>query len=185
MRILLTGHGCAPDSGSEPGMTWNWAVNLARNNDVWFITHAHFRPEIERHMVREPIPRLHFTYTGRLGWWDPLRLPSLRGIRFHYVFWLRRVLQLARELDALHDFDVVHHLGWSTVSAPPLLGRLGKPFVWGPVGGGQTTPTALLGCYGRELPAELLRTLRVRTPALLPCSSARRIRRGGCLLGEP
>jgi glycosyltransferase involved in cell wall biosynthesis len=161
MRILLTGHSCSPNSGSEAGITWNWAANLARSHDVWVITHAYFRPAIEAQLAREPMPRLRFVYTDRLGWWDPLRFPSKRGIQLHYHFWQRRVLQVAAELDAVHDFDLVHHVGWGTVSAPPLLWRLGKPFIWGPLGGGQVTPWRLLGSFGRAIPSELLRTLRV------------------------
>lgn len=168
MRILLVGHGCAPDMGSEPGITWNWALNLAARHDVWVVTHAHFRPAIERFLERHPQPRLRFAYVGRLGWWDPLRLPSIRGIRLHYWAWQRRVLALAREMDAEHDFDLVQHVSWGTVGLPPLLGRLGKPFVWGPVGGGQTTPLALLPGFGRALPMELLRSLRVWTAPFSP-----------------
>jgi glycosyltransferase involved in cell wall biosynthesis len=168
MRILLTGHGCAPNMGSEPGVTWNWAVNLAKTNDVWVITHEYFRPAIESYLAAHPMPRLHFTYVGRLGRWDMLHLPSLRGIRLHYLFWRHRVLKIARELDEQHDFDIMHHVSWNTVSSPPLLWRLNKPFVWGPVGGGQVTPVALLGGYGLKLPFELLRTLRVRLLHLSP-----------------
>jgi len=168
MRILLTGIACAPDAGSEPGITWNWAENLAAEHDVWVITHGYFRPAIERRLAEQPLPRLRFVYTGRLGWWDMLRLPSHRGLRLHYMAWRRHVLRLARALDAKHDFDLVHHVSWNTISAPPLLGELGKPFVWGPVGGGQTTPLALLGGFGVAAPLEVLRSLRVDLLACLP-----------------
>ncbi|MGG5817706.1 glycosyltransferase family 4 protein [Falsiroseomonas sp. HW251] len=165
MRILLSGIACAPDAGSEPGITWNWAENLAADHDVWVITHEYFRPAIERYLAEHPLPRLRFTYTGRLGWWDMLRLPSQRGIRLHYVAWQRHVLRIARELDAEHDFDLIHHVSWSTIGAPPRLGELGKPFIWGPLGGGQTTPWPLLREFGWQAPLEVVRSLRI---ALLP-----------------
>src|SRR4029453_6487332 len=44
----------------------------------------------------------------------------------------------------LHHFDVAHHVGWCTISAPPLLWRLPIPLVLGPGGGGPTTPPPLL-----------------------------------------
>ena len=168
MRILIAGHGCCPGVGSEPGVTWNWAVHLAIENDVWVITHEHFKPAIDAYLLEHPCPRLNFVYTGRLGWFDPLRLPSQRGIRLHYIFWRWRVLRLARELDAQHDFDIVHHLSWATVSAPPLLWKVGKPFVWGPVGGGQVAPWAFFRYFGRNAPLEILRTFRIRLLPLLP-----------------
>ncbi|WP_431266719.1 glycosyltransferase family 4 protein [Dankookia sp. P2] len=168
MKILIAGHGCCPGVGSEPGVTWNWAVHLAADNDVWVITHEHFKPAIEAFLAEHPCPRLSFVYTGRLGWFDPLRLPSQRGIRLHYVLWRWRVLRLARALDAQHDFDIVHHISWATVSAPPLLWQVGKPFVWGPVGGGQVTPGAFLRYFGLSAPLEMLRTFRIRLLSMLP-----------------
>lgn len=168
MKVLLIGHGCAPDMGSEPGNTWNWAKNLADHADVWIITHAYWRPYIQSYVTTNPIPRLQFVYTERLGWWDPLRLPSGRFIHLHYFFWQRHVLRKAAELDAALNFDLIHHVGWGTVSAPPSLWKLGKPFVWGPLGGGQTAPIAMLRCLGMALPGEMLRSLRVTLVPFLP-----------------
>lgn len=168
MKVLLVGHGCAPNRGSEPGVTWNWAINLAEKAKVWVITHEFFRPAIEEYVAEHPVDSLHFAYVGRVGWWDPLRLPSQRFIRFHYMFWQRRVLELARELDGIVDFDLIHHISWGTVSAPPLLWKLRKPFIWGPVGGGQTAPFRMISCYGTKIPTEFLRTLRINMLPFLP-----------------
>jgi glycosyltransferase involved in cell wall biosynthesis len=75
--------------------------------------------------------------------------------------WVRAVVAAAKRLIATEPIDIVHHVGWSTLSVPPLLWRTGKPFVWGPVGGGQVTPWRFLGPFGLAAVAELLRTLRV------------------------
>ncbi len=62
---------------------------------------------------------------------------------------------------ATESIDIVHHVGWSTISAPPLLWQIGKPFVWGPIGGGQVLPWRFLASGGRAAIPELLRTLRI------------------------
>lgn len=168
MKVLLIGHGCAPNMGSEPGNTWNWARHLADHAEVWVITHVYWKAFIEDYLDTHPLSRLHFIYTERLGWWDPLRLPSGRFIQLHYLFWQQRVLRMATEFDAIVDFDLVHHVGWGTVSAPSPIWKLGKPFIWGPVGGGQTAPVAMLRSFGKELPAEILRSMRVKLLPFLP-----------------
>jgi hypothetical protein len=106
-------------------------------------------------------PTLHFIWVGPLGWWDPWNGTEPRGIRLHYMMWRRAVVAAARRLMATESIDVVHHVGWSTVSAPPLLWQIGKPFVWGPVGGGQVLPWRFLPSGGRSVVPELLRTLRI------------------------
>jgi glycosyltransferase involved in cell wall biosynthesis len=63
-----------------------------------------------------------------------------RGIYLHYIRWQRLALAEAHRLHAAQRFDVVHHVSWGTVNAPPKLWRLGIPFVWGPIGGGQAAP---------------------------------------------
>jgi glycosyltransferase involved in cell wall biosynthesis len=161
LNILIVGHGCLPESGSEPGVTWNWAWHLAARNRVWVITHGHFRPPIERYMLDNPRPNLRFVWVGPLGWWDPWNGFQPRGILVHYLMWRRAAVAAAKQLIASQPIDIVHHVSWCTLSAPPLLWKICKPFVWGPVGGGQTLPWRFLVSVRREAVRELLRTLRV------------------------
>jgi glycosyltransferase involved in cell wall biosynthesis len=86
----------------------------------------------------------------------------------HYLFWQWAVLREARLLNDIQKFDVVHHLSWGTISAPPLLWRLPVPFVWGPIGGGQTAPAAFRRYFGSGWSREVLRTLRVKVSTRLP-----------------
>jgi hypothetical protein len=46
MRVLLVGHACGPDRGSEPGGTWNLAWQLSRFHDVWVMTDPQFRGDV-------------------------------------------------------------------------------------------------------------------------------------------
>ena len=38
MKVLLSAFACAPYRGSEPGVGWNWAMALAKYNDVVVLT---------------------------------------------------------------------------------------------------------------------------------------------------
>ena len=162
LHILIVGHACFPDMGSEAGVTWNWAWHLAERNRVWVIAHGFRRPLVEQYMHDHPRPNLHFIWVGPLGWWDPWNDPTKpRGLRLHYLLWRHAAVAAAKRLMAMESIDIVHHVSWNSISAPPLLWRTGKPFVWGPIGGGHVLPWRFLTSVGRAAVPELLRNLRV------------------------
>jgi glycosyltransferase involved in cell wall biosynthesis len=91
-----------------------------------------------------------------------------------YQNWSRLVLETGRRLDREVGFDVVHHVTLSTWRVPSELWRIGKPFVWGPVGGGEIFPVRLLvgagmvaACY--ELMRRFQDGLALRSQALAQC----------------
>lgn len=47
LSILINAYACSPNMGSEPGMAWNWCVNLAKYSELHIITEGEFRNEIE------------------------------------------------------------------------------------------------------------------------------------------
>ena len=164
LHILIVGHACFPNMGSEAAVTWNWAWHLAERNRVWVIAHGFARPLVEQYMHDHPRPNLHFIWVGPLGWWDPWKDPTptkARGLRLHYLLWRHAAVAAAQRLMAMESIDIVHHVSWNSISAPPLLWRTGKPFVWGPIGGGQVLPWRFLTAVGRTAVLELLRNLRV------------------------
>jgi glycosyltransferase involved in cell wall biosynthesis len=84
------------------------------------------------------------------------------------MLWQRAALAQARRLHATQCFDVVHHVGWGTVNAPPALWRLGAPFVWGPLGGGQAAPLRFGRYLGKGILREAARTVRRHMMPFLP-----------------
>jgi glycosyltransferase involved in cell wall biosynthesis len=164
LYILIVGHACWPEMGSDPGITWNWAWHLAERNRVWVIAHGLARPMVEQYLHDHPRPNLRFIWVGPLGWWDPWRAPSptkARGLRLHYFLWRYAAVAAAKRLMTTESIDIIHHISWNSISGPPLLWRTGKPFVWGPIGGGHILPWRFLTTVGCAAAAELLRNLRV------------------------
>ena len=169
MKVLLVGHACSPIHGSEPSFTWNWAWHLSALHDVWALVHPHERKAVEDFLRTHPNPKLRFIWITPSPRWDPWKpTRGERLIRLHYLLWQRAALNRAIELHRHHHFDLVHHVSWGTVSAPPLLWRLSIPFVWGPVGGAQTAPPAFRRYFGQAWRKEALRTLRVRIACRMP-----------------
>ena len=143
---------------------------MAIRNDVWVLAQPEFRDEVEEELERVPQPRLHIVWVDLPRVLDPWQLTNGRiGIGLHYVAWQELAYRRARTLQAQIGFDFVHHVSLGTVSAPPRLWRLGIPFIWGPIGGGQTSPSSFLMYFHGERMRESLRNARLR---LLPFSPA-------------
>jgi len=144
-RILLSAYACEPGLGSEPAVGWHWAINLARaGHDVWVLTRANNAPVIA-HGLDDPEAasgRVHFLYYDLprwAGWWKKGR----RGIHLYYFLWQWRAAALAKKEHAKTPFDLVHHVTLVSARQPSFLGRLGVPFVFGPVAGGEKAPFRL------------------------------------------
>jgi glycosyltransferase involved in cell wall biosynthesis len=171
VRILLSAFSCEHGRGSEPGKSWNWAYELAcAGHDVWVLTIPDGKPANEAFLASRPTRGLNFVYLDRPympAFTEPFRL-LLQHIR-----WQWHALRIARDLDKQIDFDVVHHISFGSIQLGSQLWRLGKPFVFGPVGGGQVAPRGFRRYFRGGWAAELLRSVFVRylTGALLAARS--------------
>ena len=143
LRILLSAYACEPDRGSEPGVGWRWAIELARaGHQVWVITRANNRAAIERALEAKPVSNLSFIYHDLPARWRGWKRGG-RGVRLYYVLWQWGAYRAARRLRRRVCFDVVHHLTFGVFRHPSFMAFLGVPFVFGPVGGGETAPRSL------------------------------------------
>jgi glycosyltransferase involved in cell wall biosynthesis len=147
VKILLSAYACEPNKGSEPGVGWNWALALVRRgHEIWVITRKNNQATIEQELVRlgEPyISQLHFIYYD-LPQWALRWKKGGRGVHLYYALWQRGILRVARDAHLTHHFDVAHHLTFGVWRQPTQLYKLGIPYIFGPVGGGESTPWALV-----------------------------------------
>ncbi|MBZ0069828.1 MAG: glycosyltransferase [Thiobacillus sp.] len=160
MKILLSAYACHPASGSESRLGWQWANRLAeQGHEVWVVTRGVSRPDIERHFAAAGQPaNLHFIYHECAPLLPVLRLLRARFRYFYYYVWQWGAYQAAARAHARHGFDLAHHATWVQYRAPSFMGRLGIPFVFGPVGGGEATPWRLRSAIGlRQWGVDLLR----------------------------
>lgn len=150
MRILLSAYACEPDKGSEPGVGWHWAIELAKiGHEVWVITRANNRPSIEKALQTDPIKNLHFRYydlPAWARWWKK----GTRGVHLYYLLWQWGAFRLARSFTGQVSFDYVHHITFGVFREPSFMAFLGKPFIFGPVGGGERAPYALRKSFPRR-----------------------------------
>jgi len=159
MKILLSAYACEPDKGSEPGVGWHWALELAqRGHQVYVITRRSNKPAIET--VLHTLPEswaLHFIYVDLPSWCVAIK-DAYRNLTYHgyYLLWQWVAFVVAKRYHRESPFDRVHHVTYVSIRQPSFMGLLGIPFYFGPVAGGETIPPALrksfpLARQGREL----------------------------------
>jgi glycosyltransferase involved in cell wall biosynthesis len=165
MKILLSAYACEPNRGSEPGVGWNMAKTLARQQQVYVLTSATHRAGIEAEIDRSPDPNLHFIYVDPLNWvydWSSAK-PFRFDVNIHYYLWQIAAYRIARKLHRQAGFDLAHHVTYVRYYMPSFLSLLPIPFIWGPVGGAESAPGPFLQDF--QLKHQLFETLRtmVRT----------------------
>lgn len=149
-KVLVEAYTCAPNRGSEPGLGWNIVSRLGERYEVYAIVEEEkWRREIEDYCASHPkeTEHLHFRFIPK----ERHRL--LRKIwppsyYWYYRKWQKKALEEAILWDTEEHFDLVHHVTMAGYRAPGYLWKLGKPFVWGPVGGLNNTPWHLLPQLG-------------------------------------
>lgn len=170
MKILLSAYACEPGRGSEPGNGWNWAKSLSiLGHDIQLLT----RPtgaEATRAEARRlglPISVHTIEADGLIA-----RGGHYQRVYGHYILWQRAALSYAARMHLDH-VDVMHHVSWGSLHFGSQLGSLAAPFVWGPIGGGQTAPQGFESYLGKGRRVEDVRTWLTST-ALPLFAGARR-----------
>jgi glycosyltransferase involved in cell wall biosynthesis len=141
MKVLLSAYACEPGRGTEPGVGWNTAWEIAKYHEVWVLTRPDDgREAIEAELQRNPNPNLHFVYFTLPIFGSIWKRGGSIAFIIHYYFWQIQALSIARRLHAEIDFDLAHHVSFVRHSSPSFLTLLPIPFIWGPVGGGESAP---------------------------------------------
>ncbi len=155
MKILLSAFAFAPNVGSEPGVGWRWAAELASHHEVTVVTDVTRRGLVEGVTLPDNVSVVYF----RPGWVRSVSLNSSTA-QLLYTAWQFGLLSFARRLHRERSFDLAIHCTYGVFRHPSFLGYLGIPFVFGPVGGGEDAPWALKrSIRGQEKIKEILRTL--------------------------
>lgn len=147
LSILVNAYACSPNMGSEPGMAWNWCVNLARYCELHIITEGEFRENIEAVIPTLPQGKnMHFYYNPvsekvRKMCWNQ---GDWRFYR-HYRKWQYKTYRMAVDIMKTHHIDVMHQLNMIGFREPGYLWKIeGIPLVWGPVDAKEKFPVAYL-----------------------------------------
>jgi glycosyltransferase involved in cell wall biosynthesis len=148
MKVLLSAYACEPNRGSEPGVGWNWALEIAkRGHNVVVITRKNNKGDIEgTNYDRSKITFIYHDLSEPF-----LKLKRVLGVNVYYILWQLSLVPLAKRINVKYNFDLVHHITFGSfrnVSYIPFV--LNIPFVFGPVGGGEYTPVKLSSIFSKK-----------------------------------
>lgn len=148
MKILLSAYACEPNKGSEPGVGWNWAIELAKSgHTVHVLTRENNRTSIELEIGNLPVQNrptfVYFDLPRWLSFWKKGQF----GVHQYYFLWQIGAYCLAKKLHKSECFDLVHHVTFVSARQPSFMGLLGIPFIFGPGAGGERAPVALRRGY--------------------------------------
>lgn len=171
IRILLFAYACEPNRGSEPGVGWHWAIELAKDvsHEVYVLTRTNNESVINRYFANTYIPvNLHFLFYDLPAFVIYLKRVGL-PIEIYYKMWLYGAIRYARVMHAIYRFDIAHHVTFGTFRNPAALYKLNIPYIIGPVGGAETTPPQLMCLYSaRERFRENIRMFAMHLSMLNP-----------------
>lgn len=164
MHILINAYACSPNMGSEPGMAWNWCVNLAKYCELYIITEGEFKEQIEAILPTLPQgENMHFYYNPvserirKMCW-------NQGDWRFYkyYREWQWKTYLIAKDICSKEHVDILHQLNMIGFREPGYLWKLSQekdvPFVWGPVDAKDKFPVAYL--EGTEMKTKLFMRLK-------------------------
>lgn len=146
-KVLISAYSCRPHEGSEPGVGWACVSLMARFHDVWVLTRARNREMIESEKRRLSLDGLTPVYVdlpdGILR-----RTKQSQSPQIFYYLWQLSAYFVARRLHRRIGFNVAHHITYAKFWMPSFVSLLPVPFVWGPVGGGESSPPGFDARYG-------------------------------------
>jgi len=139
LKILISAYACEPNKGSEPGVGWNFVKQISQYHQLWVITRANNQKAIEDKLKKHSLENVTWIFYD-LPKWLKFWKKGNRGIHLYYYLWQIGISILAKRLSKQIKFDLVHHITFVMYWLPSFLWRLRIPFIWGPIGGGETTP---------------------------------------------
>jgi glycosyltransferase involved in cell wall biosynthesis len=157
MKVLVSAYSCEPERGSESAVGWNCVQQIARFHEVWVVTRTNNRHSIEQALAKKPLPNVHWIFVD-LPPWARFWKHGQRGVHLYYFLWQFITYLIVRRLHQRVGFEIVHHVTIVNYWMPSFLPLLPVPFVWGPVGGGESAPRSFWSSF--SVRGKMYETLR-------------------------
>lgn len=166
--FLISAYACEPGEGSEPGVGWNWTVELAKKHNVIVITRENNRGKIEAEYSKEKYPNLIFYYCDvprYLSFWKK----GQRGVHLYYFLWQIYCYKLAKKIVKAYSVDYTLAVTFGNIWMPSFMYKLPCKFIWGPLGGGEGVPKELwTHLSAKQRIIERIRHVNMRFPLTNP-----------------
>ncbi|HDZ07421.1 hypothetical protein LCGC14_0119170 [marine sediment metagenome] len=169
-KVLIVCYACEPNRSSEPGVGWHFSKEISKYYDVTVLTRRNNKEVIESSGEETNID---FLYCDLAGVLMKLKNKIPFGVQIYYYLWqLKAYFQIRQLFKTNSEFALVHHLTFGVSFNVPPAFLINKPFIWGPIGGGDFIPFHFLKKMGGAMMLQetiyfLLNKLSLISPSAL------------------
>ncbi len=171
MNILLSSYSVNPYHGSEDGIGWNWTLQAAKhfngeNDTVYLVTKKVNEKDTRRGIEELGLKNVKLIISDTPDWLNWYREHNSAFHHLYYMLWQAYAYRWAKKSGI--DFDIIHHATMVDFRIPGKMWKFkNATTIFGPVGGGQSTPKALKS-YEKSRLIEKFRELINKICAVLP-----------------
>lgn len=161
MNILLSAYACEPNKGSEPGLGWNWCIEIAkRGHTVYVLTRTSNKALIQSEIKSLSKLDIHFIYYDLPSF--ILKFKKKIGINLYYLIWQIGIYFHLKKKITKFNINLIHHITFGVFKYFSGLSFINIPFVFGPVGGGQMMPLSFFKNLNfRDKTFEIFRSISI------------------------
>jgi glycosyltransferase involved in cell wall biosynthesis len=170
-NILLSSYSVNPYHGSEDGIGWNWTLQAAKHfnkpdDRIYLVTKKVNEADTRRGIEENGLNNVKLIISDTPDWLNWYREHRSVFHHLYYILWQGYAYRWVKKSKI--DFDIVHHVTMVDFRIPGKMWKLRGPYkIFGPVGGGQSTPAALKD-YEKSKAVERFRELINQSCAVLP-----------------
>lgn len=170
-KFLVSAYGCEPNKGSEPGIGWQWSLQLAKFGEVHIITRKNNKEVISKTlstMPKEISSKLYFYYYDTNKFIKSIKKGD-NNLYPYYFCWQIGAYRLAKRISRDITFDYCFALTFGSIWMPTFMYKLNIPFVWGPIGGGEAIPDEYFQLIGKKSALiQKIRKVMMKTVSINP-----------------
>lgn len=152
MNILLSAYSINPYKGSEDAVGWNWALTLSRklpDSTIYILTRTYNEIATKKGIEEYGLQNVKLVIVEVPKALDWFREKHSAFHHAYYILWQKVAYNWAKK--SCIKFDIIHHVSMGNYR---ICGDMYKfkdaHTIFGPVGGGQTTPDSLRSYYSNQ-----------------------------------
>lgn len=171
MNILLSSYSVNPNHGSEDGIGWHWTLELAKHynspqDKIYLVTKKVNAEDTRKGIEEFGLKNVELVIVDTPDWLNWYKEHNSAFHHIYYILWQRVAYNWAKKSGI--DFDIIHHVTMGDFRIPGNMYKFKNAYtVFGPVGGGQSTPKSLK-CYEKYPVVEKVREIINKSRAVSP-----------------
>jgi glycosyltransferase involved in cell wall biosynthesis len=143
MNILISAYSVSPFYGSESGVAWSFIKELAKDHTLFVLTRTRNKHDLEKVISTLDYKERLFFFYFDIPFFCKLYKVATISEHLYYFLWQIGIPFKAKNIIKNNKIDLIHHITLGAFRYPSLLAFFNKPFIFGPIGGGENYPFSI------------------------------------------